>query len=584
MTLTLGLFEAIGVKAVMKTVLVITLLLCSIANPAFSQALQRARTAELVQDYDAALQVYKKWLATDLATGAEKRYVKIKLPVLEEAVRLGGGVDLALYLDALSARSDQNISLAISLLNKLLADHSGSRLRDDSHYLIGYMQLMDQFDFSGAGKAMADLQADFPDSRYIDSALYIQAIAFEQLGDSAMAAKLFGKLRQRHTAFSIAAIDFLLPKDQLVSRYWFTRSDRRLKIIDSANENAARILSRTAITDDDYQWRMVVKSGGGQYTLLLKPSSILNGERFPNAMANSVDKEEIEVMIGVVEGSPDSWVRITLQGSSLSGTISIQGYRQPLMAAATDGSLGFYNQLLRSDIDGNGANLQDDLLQPPTSNAINNQQQSINNARRATNLLNNVTHIARLGVVIDTQFNDYHGGNGYHKALSILNTADGIFQEEFGIGLRIQRVVVIPDRNNDPMKLGRITLEKMMRNFRSYRREKLGSDIGMATLFSGNKNSDLPLGLAWIATACRTDAYDVSVVTPFNKPGLLSTHEIAHSLGAPHDYETACGESRHLMSRGISHKTKQTFSNCSRQLVAEHLSRSRCHVQVPRSG
>lgn len=569
-------------KAVNLTGFAFVILLCTILQPANAQTLAVARSFEVVQNFGSALEVYKEWMTTDQATGADKRYVKIKLPVLEEAVRLGGGGDLVLYLDALSARANQDIPAALALLNQLLANYPNSRLRDDSRYLIGYILLMDQFDFSAAGKAMAGLQNEFPDSTYFDSALYSQAIAEEQQGNSSVATELFTKLRQRHTAHSITVFDFVWPKDQLVSRYWFSRSNDRLKIIKLARVNATSVVSKTAIKHDKYRWRVLVSSAGKQYTLLLKPGSIVEESQLSEAAPDNSGFGAVEVLVGVVEGEADSWVRITIQGKALSGVISISGYRQPLMAAATDSSLGYYNRLLRSDIDGNASSQHADVLRaPPPDNAIDQYLRSIQGSNYKTDQLNGVSHVARLGIVIDSQFNAYHSGRGFHKALSILNTTDGIFREEFGIAIHIERVIVIADRDNDPMKLGRTTMVKMMRNFRRYRSNNamLGDDIGLATLFTGNKNTDLPLGLAWIGTACRTDGYDVSVVTPFSHSGLLSTHEIAHSMGASHDYETTCGEGRQLMSRSISRQTKDTFSSCSRRAVASYLANSSCHAK-----
>jgi len=125
-----------------------------------------------------------------------------------------------------------------------------------------------------------------------------------------------------------------------------------------------------------------------------------------------------------------------------------------------------------------------------------------------------------VGVVIDSKYNNYYSGRGAEEALSILNTTDGLFREELGIALKIETVVVIDNSANDPMNLGNVTMEDMMRNFRDYRlvSPDLGSGIGLATLFSGNKNTDSALGLAWIGSACRTDGYDVSVVTPYMTP------------------------------------------------------------------
>lgn len=572
-------------KAVTAKWLGLLALLCLFLQPAFAQSLAQslaqATAAEVEEDFDSAALLYRKWLTTAQASGADKRHVKIRLPVLEEASQLGGGADVNLYLAALAARADKNIPLALASLDQLLENHPNSRLRDDSLYLTGYIQLMDNFDFSASAQVMSALRAEYPDSKYYDTALYSHAIAEEQQGNISSARQLLSELRERHTLFSIKLIGFAFPKDRLTSRYWFERSDQRLNIIELANKNASEVVSRTEINHPEYRWRMVVSSGGTNYTLLLKPSTLLtNSGSVANENGQTVD-DGVEILSGIVEGKPDSWVRITVEGNNLSGTLSVRGTRQPLLAAATDGSLSYYNRLLRSDIDGVAATRHSNVLQPPQAgNPIDNYLNKIQGYSSKTKSRNRVTHIARLGVVIDSQYNKYYGGSGFNKALSILNTTDGIFREEFGVALHVENVVVLADRKQDPMNIGYKPMEKIIRNFRRYRMTsgKLGGDIGLATLFTGNKNSDLPMGLAWIGTACRTDGYDVSVVTPFGNGGLLSAHEIAHSMGAPHDDETSCGEGSHIMSRRITGKTKQTFSSCSVQSVKAQLAASSCHA------
>ena len=147
----------------------------------------------------------------------------------------------------------------------------------------------------------------------------------------------------------------------------------------------------------------------------------------------------------------------------------------------------------------------------------------------------------------------------------------------------VDTVVVIDNNDNDPMNLGSVTMEAMMRNFKDYRLASpdLGSDIGMATLFSGNKNNDSALGLAWIGSACRADGYDVSVVTPYKMPSLLSTHEIGHTMGAPHDSDTSCSsQNRHIMWPFLSSASGRTFSSCSKEAVADTMAANNCHIDA----
>ena len=193
----------------------------------------------------------------------------------------------------------------------------------------------------------------------------------------------------------------------------------------------------------------------------------------------------------------------------------------------------------------------------------------------------NVSHVVDVAIAIDSQYNDLHQGHGLEKALSIINSVDGIYREEFGIALRVVSALNVTDRNNDPFDFGNVTIETMLRGLRDYRMQSTQfNDASLVHLFTGNRNTDAPVGLAWIDTACRTDGYDVGLSTPYRHEILLAAHEIAHNLGAMHDTDTACNiESDKVMWPYISNQTSQNFSSCTRTSVRRSLQNS-CHLET----
>jgi hypothetical protein len=189
--------------------------------------------------------------------------------------------------------------------------------------------------------------------------------------------------------------------------------------------------------------------------------------------------------------------------------------------------------------------------------------------------------VANIAIVVDSKFDAFHGGNGVEKAISIINAVDGIYREEFALALRVSKLVTVNDPNNDPFNYGEIPIEQMLRNFRAYR---LGatelSEASLVHLFTGNRNSDEPVGLAWINTACRSDGYDVGISTPYRHDVLLAAHEIAHNLGAEHDTDTACAaQDDKVMWPYISMNTSQSFSSCTLEAVERSLQNS-CHAET----
>lgn len=546
--------------------------------------LSQAIAYENSGDYANAAESYRNYLLQPAPKSAARRHARLKLPVLQEAAKYGAGPEMQQYLAAMNTRAAGDAKQADAILAELIENYAGSSLSDDASYLRAYIALMDHYDYQRASELLQDLRATYPDSRYIDTALFAEAISFEQTGNGESAIARLETLRDRHTGISVAGLSWA--KDQYLSRLWFERSTNRIEYLQQRADIATRIVSMTPHGKDGYQWRAELIVNQQNMTLLLNDSAALKNMVIKNASAktNHGNSNRVNAFSGIVMGQPESWARITIDNQNVRGMISVYGENHELLPATTGGSLSDFHTLLLGDADGNIANeLDKTLVTPKSKDNLDNYFRTIKEAGVVELTPGKVTQVAMIGVVIDSKYNDYYSGRGAEEALSILNTTDGIFREQFGIALMVNTVVVIDSRDNDPMNLGSVTMETMMRNFKDYRlmSHDLGSDIGMATLFSGNKNNDSALGLAWIGSACRTDGFDVSVVTPYKMPSLLSTHEIGHTMGAPHDSDTTCSsQSSHIMWPFLSSASGRTFSTCSKDSVAETMSNNNCHVDA----
>ncbi len=544
--------------------------------------LSEAIAFEKSADYANAAARYREYLLQPAPQSATQRHARLKLPVLEEAAKYGAGSEMQEYLKAMDLRAAGEPHEADTVLEDLIQNYAGSSLSDDAVYLRAYIALMDHYDYQRAGQLLQQLRNNYPDSRYIDTALFAEAIVFEQTGDSESAIARMEELRNRHTGVSVAGMSWA--KDQYVSRLWFERSSNRIEYLQQRSEIATRLISMTPYAQDGYAWQAELIINQQNMTLLLNESAALKGAVFKGASSTQSDTR-VNAFSGIVMGQPDnSWARITIDNQNVRGMVSAYGENHELLPVSTGGSLSDFHTLLLGDADGNEAKEPDVIVKPPKSqDNLTNFLRSVNQADDTQLTPGEVSQVALIGVVIDSKYNDYYSGQGAEEALSILNTTDGIFREQLGIALMVNTVVVIDNNDNDPMNLGSVTMEEMMFNFRDYRMVSpdLGSDIGMATLFSGNKNSDSALGLAWIGSACRTDGYDVSVVTPYKMPSLLSTHEIGHTMGAPHDSDTSCdSQTRHIMWPFLSSASGRTFSSCSKEEVAKTMAANNCHIDA----
>ena len=466
--------------------------------------------------------------------------VQTRVAVLQE--NPDAGPPLALFLEALDRRDAGDAAAAVERLDDLARRFPAIGLADDALYLAAYFRVMDRYEFARARETLLELGRRFPDTAYRDSAVYLDAIALEQLGDTDSARVALATLRERHTALTLP-FAFRWPADNVLSRYWFDRADRRLDIIERRLEDASTLRSRTG--GDDGRLRLDVNVAGRDLTLALVPSPLVADTAWLDAGLADRAPPPIGVYDGEVVGERDSWVRAVLRGESITGLVEIDGERHRLVPSDLIGTIDYYRPKPGGGAgDGDGSTLAERLhaphaLRPPPPLGGALPGPSDPSAPRSD------VRAVPLSIVVDSQYDRYHGGAGLAAALNDLNVADGIYRG-FGLSLALDEVLTFDDAR-DPMAIGPVTLETLLREFRDYRlaQRTLFEGSALTYLFSGNPKTDITLGLAWIDTVCRTDGYDVGVTTPSAFGEVLLTHELGHSLGAQHDTDTECrGESR----------------------------------------
>lgn len=555
-----------------------SLALSSSADPA--SVLSEAQASEAAGDYLQARVLYHRYLE-NFPLAAERRSLTLRTSVLAEAVRLGPDSAVPLLLDALSARESGDLDLALQLLREVDENHSHSSLHDDALYLIGYFALMDRIDFELAHVALRRVQSEYPESNYSDTALYSEAIALEQLGNTQGARAKFLALRDKHTQVSLGFINQYWPKSTVISRYWFDRANRRLSILDSRSESATRLVERKSLSRGG-MLRVSVNVEGVDLVLLLQPSEVTRNIIIKDGDNQGLEHPETRYYSGLVEGDEASWARVALTSNSIEGVVHSFGVRYELASDSLVGTIEYYQpKVPATSTHPFATRIQDYVLHPPAADD-ETLRRVITNSGAKLDSTDTVTRVARLSIVVDSQYNDYYGGNGLARALSFMNIADGIYREDFGLALQVESAVVFSERETDPMNLGAVSLEQILRSFRDYRMTHAADlpDVSLVYLFTGNQNSDQAIGLAWIGAACRLDGFDVGVTTPSLFGDLLLTHELGHSLGAQHDTDTSCNSATNrLMWPRISSLTSQEFTQCSLDVVSDRIATS-CHADA----
>ena len=304
--------------------------------------------------------------------------------------------------------------------------------------------------------------------------------------------------------------------------------------------------------------RLAFSALGRDWEIALEPRELLS----PAARAELADTDLPRLYGGHVIGDGSSWVRVSRDADRLSGHLFTDGelYRiepppdgspDPSFDAtgesANPGSEGGGYRLLRVGTGAGAALLPRAASAPAVSRAM------------------------RVGIVVDSRYDEHHGGRGLARALGVMNGVDGLYRDQLGLAVVVERVRVHDDPASDPVRTRGGTIEEVLTAFRGIRLGDPGlpADLALVHLFSGHETSDDVVGLGWIDTVCRVDGYDVSMATPFAFDTLLSAHEIAHNLGALHDEDPLCAARDGgappggLMEERLSKTTVTGFSACS---------------------
>ena len=531
------------------------------AEDLYSQALQHIEAEQYGEALASLRKVQAKYPSFSKIAGVQTRAA-----VLQESA--DAGASLGVFLNALNLRDNGDMDTALVKLGSIASLDPAGSLTDDALYIMAYLQVMDRYDFAKARESLRTLEERFPESAYTDSAQYLEAIALEQLGNTAAAKILLMDLRDRHTALNLP-MEFRWPKGTVLSRYWYDRADRRLAIVEERVTNASRLNSTEKQVDG--KLRVAVNVNGADMQLLLVPSPLTRQTQWLDGGLTDQLPPSVGIYDGSVEGITGSWVRVMLRDGSISGVVHMNGEQHKLQPDNLIGTLDYYQPRTRNSVGVLTAPSElaesvqglDVLIAPPEDllqQALQGKSRSVHTDVRAV----------PLSIVIDSQFNRYYAGAGLSEALNNMNIADGIYRQ-FGLALVLDEAVTLTE-GDDPLNHGRVTLETILRRFRDYRLQynSLFGQSALTYLFTGNPRADATLGLAWIDTACRTDGYDVGVTTPSRFGDVLLTHELGHSLGAQHDTDTTCDDNeRSLMWPNISSRTESEFSQCSQASVMQ---------------
>lgn len=283
---------------------------------------------------------------------------------------------------------------------------------------------------------------------------------------------------------------------------------------------------------------------------------------------------------GRIQGQDNSWVRINsdfkLTSSSPAAIVELN----------ISGHIFINDELFKLQHDDKTGHSLIPIQDPSASSNLLKARQDpayLNSLTGSTNrhIKNSPLKAIKIGVMVDSRYNEIHNGDGLNKALEVISGVDGLFQDQLGLAITVDRIKSEQDPQTDPMRNFSGSMEQMLYEFRQIRQNdaELPADLALVHLFTGHNDINKLIGVSWIDTLCQLDGYDLSISTHYAHSILLSAHEIAHNLGAVHDDDQQCLADptitgNQIMWSELSNFTQTDFSSCSLNNMRQSLSSS----------
>lgn len=162
------------------------------------------------------------------------------------------------------------------------------------------------------------------------------------------------------------------------------------------------------------------------------------------------------------------------------------------------------------------------------------------------------------------------------EILRRLNIVDGIFSSQLGIEISVASIDI-----GDSLSATTSASSLLSELGDLRKRSPTLNSRGLTHLFTGRNLDGSTVGIAFVGSVCDRQ-YGAGLTESSNSrwvESLIAAHEIAHSLGAPHDGDAseACGgtpSNRYLMASAINGNDK--FSACSSSVMQSRISRASC--------
>lgn len=328
---------------------------------------------------------------------------------------------------------------------------------------------------------------------------------------------------------------------------------------------------------------------GRQFDLELEPNERLLG-RLPAAEKAALQR--VALYRGRLEGSPDSWVRLTRVGRDVHGmvwdgaelyviepTAIVERFMVAPTGVARAATTIYRLSDTQSDLDARFCKV---LMPGEEPTPLAAYQSLVAELRQNAALTAIPTAEMQVAVLGDFEFATDHGANAPNVALTRMNNVDGIFSDQVGVQLAIATVRIFPNAS-DPFTSTTVP-DMLIDQVGTYKNNAANGirGTGVAHLMTGRNLDGQTVGIAFLSSLC-SPSFGVSLSMGGAEIGsmsavLVAAHEIGHNFGAPHDAEagSACESTPpgFLMEARVN--GSDTFSQCSLTQMQPQIEAAAC--------
>jgi len=295
----------------------------------------------------------------------------------------------------------------------------------------------------------------------------------------------------------------------------------------------------------------------------------------------------MQLYIGVLEGVPGSWARVSVQDGLPRGIIW-DGRDLYVVEASADGvNLGAAGTVMYKLSDAvleQGVSFTGDAVEAPRDAAA--AYGDMIGELRAAAQAGAATEGVEVSILGDADYLSSYANEtqARNALLTILNNVDGIFSSQVGVELRVVSVSIAGDHTAG---LSATTDSNALLEELGELRQRTSAlnATGLTHLFTGRQLDGDTVGVAYTLALC-SPRFASSLTMTHNSAALdtlITAHEMGHVFGAPHDGTEQCSstpQGQYIMAPMLN-SSVTSFSQCSLDQINAVIDSYACVKPLP---